>query len=90
MAKERHIKLGPGVRINWPKLREEMERKRKAAGLSIIAVSLECGFTSGSAWFAVVNGGQCHAEKFVRILCWLGTADMRPYLLWDAKGDKGW
>ena len=81
------MKLGPGVRINWPKLVDAMERKRKAAKLSIFSASLEAGMTSVGNWHRLLAGQGCHAQTFVRILWWLGATDARPYLVMDLKGD---
>lgn len=85
------MKFGPGLRINYPKLVGEMEAKRKAAGLSILKASIECGMaTPSNWWFMTARRTGCHADTFIRILDWLGTTDVAPFLMWDDKGDEDW
>lgn len=82
--------MGPGVRINYVELGREMEAKRKAAGLSQVDVSIECGFTVASVWTRLASGLPCHADTFVRVLTWLGTTDFSAFTYHDEKGDSGW
>lgn len=84
------MKFGPGVRINWPKVVEDMEAKRHAAKQSMLEASLEVGMTSVDTWRRLRKGHGCFAETFMRLLFWLGTTDARPYLLMDSKGDPDW
>lgn len=84
------MKFGPGVRINKAKLFRAMEAKRRDEGLSMLNATIACGISSVTVWKDMARGAGCHAETFVRILHWLGTTDVQPFLTWDTEGDEGW
>lgn len=83
------MKLGPGVRIDRAKLVAAMEAKRMNDGLSLLDATLQCGMSSPTAWKDMRHGAGCHADTFVRVLSWLGTTDVQPFLM-ETEGDEGW
>lgn len=68
------------TQLNTEALMKAIDEKKKRLGLSDREVIRQLGEKSSSRLLIIRNGGHPSTNLFIRMLIWLGTTDITPFV----------
>lgn len=74
---------GADRRLDVEALYVDLDRKRRTLRISGREVLRRSGVCGPSIWTRLSRGGAPDVDNLVRLLAWLGTTDLAPYIVAD-------